>query len=38
MDEQCVDTGYSPEYLPEAMDDRERLRERIRDIRADGAT
>ena len=34
----CVDTGYSPEDLPEAMDDREGWRERVRDIRADGVT
>ena len=31
----CVDTGCSPEDLPEAMDDRERV---SRDIHADGAT
>ena len=31
-----VDTGCSPEDLPEAMDDREGCRERVRDIRADG--
>ena len=34
----CVDTDYSPEDLPEAMDDSEVWRERVRDIRADGAT
>ena len=34
----CVDTGCSPEDLPEAMDDMERWRERVRDIRANGAT
>ena len=34
----CVDTGYSPENLPETMDDREGWRERVRDIRADGVT
>ena len=33
-----ADTGYSPEELPEAMDDREGLRERVSDICADGAT
>ena len=33
-----VDTGCSPEELPEAMDDREGWRERVRDIRADCAT
>ena len=30
----CEDTGYNPEDLPEAMNDRETWRERIRDIRA----
>ena len=34
----CEDTGYSPEYHPEAMNDRERWRERVRDIRTDGVT
>ena len=34
----CEDTGCSPEDLPEAMNDRERWRERVRDIRADGTT
>ena len=34
----CVDTGCSPEDLPEAMNDREKWRERIRDIRASGTT
>ena len=34
----CVDTGGSPEDLPEAMDDREGWRKRVRDIRADGVT
>ena len=33
-----ADTRYSPEDLPEAMDDREGWRERVRDIRADSAT
>ena len=32
------DTGCSPEDLPDAMNDRERWRERVRDIRADGTT
>ena len=32
------DTGYSPEDLPEAMNDREKCRERVRDIRACGTT
>ena len=34
----CADTGCSPEDLPEAMDNREELHERFRDIRADGTT
>ena len=29
----CEDTGCSPEDLPEAMNDREKWRERVRDIR-----
>ena len=29
----CKDTGCSPEDLPEAMNDREKWRERVRDIR-----
>ena len=33
-----ADTGYSPEDMPEAMDDREGWRERARDIPADGVT
>ena len=32
----CEDTGCSPEDLPEAMDDREKWRERVRDIHASG--
>ena len=32
----CEDTGCSPEDLREAMDDREKWRERVRDIRACG--
>ena len=32
----CEDTGCSPEDLPEAMNDREKWRERARDIRASG--
>ena len=32
------DTGCSPEDLPEAMNDREMWRERVRDIRASGTT
>ena len=34
----CEDTGCSPGDLPEATNDRERWRERVRDICADGAT
>ena len=34
----CEDTGGIPEYLPEAMNDREKWRERVRDIRASGTT
>ena len=34
----CEDTGCSPEDLPEAMNDREKWRERVRDIRARAPT
>ena len=34
----CEDTGCSPEDLPEAMNDREKWQERVRDIRACGMT
>ena len=34
----CEDTGCSPEDLPEAMNDREKWRERVRDIRATSTT
>ena len=34
----CEDTGCSPEDLPEAMNDREKWRERVRDIRATNTT
>ena len=34
----CEGTGCSPEDLPEAMNDREKWRERVRDIRASGTT
>ena len=34
----CEDTGCSPEDLQEAMNDREKWRERVRDIRASGMT
>ena len=34
----CEDTGCSPEDLPETMDDWEKWRERVKDIRASGTT
>ena len=34
----CEDTGCSPEDLQEAMNDREKWRERVRDIRTGGTT
>ena len=34
----CEDTGCGPEDMPEAMNDREKWRERVRDIRAGGTT
>ena len=34
----CEDMVCSPEDLPKAMNDREKLRERVRDIRASGTT
>ena len=34
----CEDTGCSPEDLPEVMNDREKWRERVMDIRASGTT
>ena len=34
----CKDTGCHPEDLPKAMNDREKWRERVRDIRAGGTT
>ena len=34
----CEDTECNPEDLPEAMNDREKWRERVRDIRAGGMT
>ena len=34
----CEDTGCNPEDLSEAMNDREKWRERVRDIRAGGTT
>ena len=38
IQELCEDTGCNPEELPEAMNDREKWRERVRDIRASGTT
>ena len=34
----CEDMGCSPEYLPEAMNDREKWQERVRGIRTSGTT
>ena len=34
----CEDTGCSPEDQPEVMNDREKWRERVRNIRASGTT
>ena len=34
----CEDTGCNPEDLPEVMNDREKCREMVRDIRAGGTT
>ena len=34
----CEDTGCSPEGLPEAMNDRQKWRERVRDIHAGDTT
>ena len=34
----CEDTGSNPEDLPEAMNNREKWRKRVRDIRAGGTT
>ena len=38
IQELCEDTGCSLEDLPEAMNDREKWRERVRDICASGTT
>ena len=38
IQQQCEDTGCSPEDLPKAMNDRGKWRERVRDIRASGTT
>ena len=34
----CADRKYSPEDLPEVMDDRDGWRERFRDVHTDGVT
>ena len=34
----CEDTGCNPKDLPDAMNDREKWRERVRDIHASGTT
>ena len=34
----CEDTGWNPENLPKATNDREKWRERVRDIRVGGTT
>ena len=34
----CEDTGCNPEDLPKAINDREKCRARVRDIRAAGTT
>ena len=38
LQQQCEDTGCSPEDLPGAMNDREKWQERVRDIHACGTT
>ena len=38
VEQLCEDTGCSPEDLPEAMDYREKWRERVKDIRTRGMT
>ena len=38
IQQQDKDTGCNPEDLPEAMNDRKKWRERVRDIRAGGMT
>ena len=38
MQQLCLDTGCTPEDLPEAMVNREGWQERVRDIRVDGVT
>ena len=38
MQQLCEDTGCSPEDQPEVINDREKQRERVRDIRASGTS
>ena len=38
IEQLCEDTGCKPEDLPKAMNDREKWRERVRDIHAGGTT
>ena len=38
MQQLCEDTGCNPEDLPEAMNDREKWRDMVKDIRAGGTT
>ena len=38
VEQLCEDIGCSPEDLPESMNDREKWRERVRDIHASGTT
>ena len=38
IQELCEDTGYSPEDLPEVMNNREKWQEKVRDIHASGTT
>ena len=38
IEQLCENTGCSPEDLPEVMNDRERWKERVRDIHADDMT
>ena len=38
IQQRCENTGCSPEDQPEAMNDRKKWRERVRDIRAGGMT
>ena len=38
LEQLCEDTGCSPEDRPEVINDREKWRERVRDIRASDTT